>query len=40
MSQVGGFFFALMALVSVLGALVTIAARSPSVIRYDLLGHH
>jgi len=29
MSQVGGFFFALMALVSVLGALVTIAARSP-----------
>jgi NADH-quinone oxidoreductase subunit J len=29
MSQVGNFFFAVMALVSVLGALVTVLARSP-----------
>jgi NADH-quinone oxidoreductase subunit J len=29
MSQVGNFFFAVMALVSVLGAVVTVAARSP-----------
>jgi NADH-quinone oxidoreductase subunit J len=29
MSQVGNFFFALMALVSVLGAVVTVLARSP-----------
>jgi NADH-quinone oxidoreductase subunit J len=29
MSQVGNFFFAVMALVSVLGALVTVMARSP-----------